>query len=255
MKGKTGRLPGQKLVVRRNGTSPESIMRRLGFLLAGLSGLILLFHPGCTGCKKDHSGMFRGQCGLEGQWVECMWEEDCYDRDCGSGRCNWCTLDGTCTRAESTCYLTGRRCMNTLVCVSMHCYSACNTHADCEPGRYCECLWPAVFHSSTPAAGFCWTLRCHPDSSLCPDGSEPVPGSRACNQLIREADCHWAPPFPGCPPGYEPEGEQGCRMVEPYAWRYRDAGTPDGAAPEAGPPDAGPPDGAAPDAGVEDGGS
>jgi hypothetical protein len=83
--------------------------------------------------------------------------------------------------------------------------------------------------------------------------------SLACQPVVFEGDCHKPESRRDCPPGYEFEGTWGCRMVEPYAWRNRDAGIPDAGPPEAGTPDsaapeAGPAEAGLPDAGVQDGG-
>ena len=179
---------------------------------------------------SDHPRLVVGKCGLEGRMVECMATEDCYSMECfvdfglPDEVCNWSNLDGVCVWTGGECGSadTGKRC-GVGVCVSYHCYRACNTHGDCEPGQMCICL--ALFYPDTPAAGFCVTPRCNYDS-VCPDGSEPVPDSLGCRQLVFEGDCHWVPGSRYCPPGYEFEGEHGCRMVEPYAWMDPDAGVP-----------------------------
>ena len=135
-------------------------------------------------------------------------------------------LDGVCVWRERRCGPadTGRRCGNTLVCVSRFCYRPCNTHGECEPGELCICLYN--FYPETPAAGHCYTPQCHPEDGVCREGSVPTPDSRGCRQIFFEADCHWLEGSRYCPPGYDFEGEHGCRMVEPYAWRNPDAGVP-----------------------------
>ena len=229
-----------------------------------LSVAVLVVLPNCTGCKKDHEGLVRGQCGLESQWVECFTFEDCDGKTCRLGRCNWCTSTGNCVRVESDdCDWILGGCGPNAVCDSDYCYPACTAHRDCEPEAECNCFMREDFVPSTVSAGFCDYPRCNLDG-VCPDGTEIIRGSYACFPTFSQGDCLKPSNRLDCPPGYEPQGETVCWMVEPYAWRNRDAGTgdagpldggsPDGTATDGGVPEAGAPDGSAPDAGQPDGG-
>ena len=85
-----------------------------------------------------------------------------------------------------------------------------------------------------PSAGFCRLTRCDLATSRCPEGYVEDRGTLACYPLFKPGDCDRRLSDVECPPGYVPEGDLGCRLVVPYAWRV-DAGV---AVPDAGQLDA-----------------
>ena len=164
-------------------------------------------------CKDD--GLMAGKCGLEGERVECITNDDCHERDPYLG---FCDLRGSCTHWETGCQYIGTFCTSTTVCNSMaECSPGCNSHDECLPGDSCRCFAPWELASNTLSAGWCWTARCTAAGS-CPEGHVPDDGLLACWPIEKEGDCEHAVDV-DCPPGYEPEGQTGCRLVEPFAWR------------------------------------
>lgn len=196
-----------------------------------LSGLVvfsaLLAVQGC----KD--GLMDGKCGLQGQRVECILDFDCRDES------EYCNLHGECVfrgdplRCPEGGYGVGLECewSGGLVCGDdLECHAPCNSHDECLPGDTCTCFAPAVFAPDTLSGGWCHTTRCT-GSGTCPVDFEIVEGLLSCWPSVKEGDCRRISNVPDCPPGYEPEGNHGCRVVLPFAWKDADAGVLDAGVP------------------------
>jgi hypothetical protein len=205
---------------------------RLSLLLAVEISLL-----GSVGCDD---GLMDGACGLKGTRVECVTHLDCTYPD------DTCEANGECFDSENYCEGPGSLCpmMYGICNPSWLCSSPCNTHSDCRETEVCSCFFPEYLDFMSPSAGWCYTAWCRDQGSKgCPPDTIPLAGSLLCRQTRREADCHLEHPeiqSEPCPQGYEREGEIGCRLVTPFAWR--DAGAP--------PPDASLGDGGGPDAGA-----
>lgn len=210
----------------------QGLSMRLSLLLASQISLL-----GFAGCED---GLVDGACGLEGRRVECVTDLDCTYPD------DKCELNGQCYDSEEYCTRPGYYCPRIMgmVCDTyLRCTAPCNTHSECYSGDVCSCFHPRDLDFMSPSAGSCYSAWCKDqDSKGCPPDSEPIPGSLLCNLTRREADCHLEhPEIPSepCPPGYEREGEIGCRLVTPFAWRDAGAPPPDASLGDAGGPDAG----------------
>lgn len=183
----------------------------------------------CThapGAGEPDSGLREGFCGMTGRLVECNSSLDCVESGTGADRCS---IYGTCYEDDGHDGCTGigfrGDCGERLVCDDYRmCSRACFRHMDCPVDQYCACFSGYLFVREIVSAGFCGSRRCNPESQACPVHFEPIDGSFACFPVFLEGDCHRFVPEVECPPGYESDGDLGCRLVEPYTWI--DAGVP-----------------------------
>lgn len=196
------------------------------------TGICLLLS---AGCKDD--GLMDGACGLKGKRVECVTHFDCEYPD---DTCDW---SGFCYNDESVCYGPTSWCSGGVCNAINDCSPACSSHSDCSSSQVCTCFPPELLDFTSHSAGWCDTAWCRDKGAKgCPPGTETIPGILTCRRTQRDADCHLEnpeSPTAACPPGYDREGEIGCHLVTPNAWRDAGAPQPDASAGDAGSPDAG----------------
>ena len=112
-------------------------------------------------CSDDcPDGKMPGACGLVGECVECI-----TDDDCAFGPGNTCTSDGKCIEAARC--LEDSQCGIGYICFDGRCYLPCNSDEDCVVTKRCA------------YEGYCYSERCT-EEGRCPDGWEPVKGSLIC---------------------------------------------------------------------------
>lgn len=106
----------------------------------------------------DELGRLSGACGLTGQCVDCLTDDDCPE-----GICN---LSGVCRAPECTAEAD---CDDGLVCDQQRCRTTCISDFDCPPDWLCE----LDVHACRP-------VRCSKNKECSSWGFRPVMGSYAC---------------------------------------------------------------------------
>ncbi len=145
-------------------------------------------------------GKIEGQCGLTGEYVECLDDSDCegkgYDMACDDyGRCS----------GEDYCvsHQPGDRCNSDpdYFCNEFdECAKPCSSHSDCGQG-YCVC-------------GIDVQPLCHQERCPCGDPSLDIPGTLLCkaDPYYLVGDCFTL--SDSCPEGYGLQDEHACVLLD-----------------------------------------